>query len=105
MTNSKKQNVDTRYVGFLPTVSETVPAKRAPELIPKRYMAVERLSAVLLTWNSLLACEFAMDSAAPAHPWTKIRRERMAMFLARALSGHWSISCQFYTQRTYTLVR
>jgi hypothetical protein len=48
-TNNKKQNVETRYVGFLPTVSESGPAKREPELIPKRYMAVDRLSASLLT--------------------------------------------------------
>jgi hypothetical protein len=62
--------------------------------MPKRYIAVERFSAVLLTWKVWLACVFAMDSAAPAHAWTKIRRERMAMFLARDFSGHYAISCQ-----------
>ena len=48
-TNNKKQNVETRYVGFLPTVSDSCPAKCEPELIPKRYIAVERFSASLLT--------------------------------------------------------
>jgi hypothetical protein len=66
--------------------------------MPKRYIAVERFSAVLLTWKVWLAFVLAMDSAAPAHAWTKIRSERMAMFLARDFSGHCVVSCQLQNE-------
>lgn len=55
--------------------------------MPKRYMAVDRFSATLLTPNSLLALVLAMDSAAPAHACTKMRKDRMAMFLHLSRSG------------------
>lgn len=76
-----------RYVGFLPTVSDKGPAKREPEPTPKRYIAVDRVSVVFPTWKALLASVFAMDSAAPAHAWTNISKDKMAMFLHLDISG------------------
>lgn len=73
--------VDTRYVGFRPIVSDNGPAKKEPEPIPNRYIAVDRSWAVWDTPNSRLARSLAGESAEPAHPCVNIRNTRIPMFL------------------------
>jgi hypothetical protein len=61
-------NVDIKYVGFLPAVSDNGPAKGAPVATPTRYRAVERFSVSLLTLNAGLALELSMEPDPPAQP-------------------------------------
>jgi hypothetical protein len=48
-TKKRYKNVETRYVGFRPTVSDTEPARSEPDPTPNKYMAVDKFSATLLT--------------------------------------------------------
>lgn len=76
-----------KYTGFLPTVSDNGPVNGAPVPMPKRYIAVSKFWAVRLTWNFELATELAIDSEAPAQPWTKMRIDKTAIFLHREING------------------
>jgi len=81
-TKHRYKAVATKYVGFLPIVSDMGPANRAPVPTPNRNMAVERFSATWLTWNSSLAIEFPIDMAEPAQHCVKTRKQIMKTFFA-----------------------
>jgi hypothetical protein len=80
-------NVKDKYTGLRPTLCESGPVNKHPVPMPKRNMAVSRLSATGLTWYIALDFTETSESDAPAQACTKTSKTRMMIARARWAKG------------------